>query len=135
MGVLDIPSGSLRRKRRKIARKRWKIRGGHIASRTEILELFREIVQNAPNCIFMIDGLDECVGLKHTAADDNGPMGFLSPLKQDTEQTTSRIMIVSGGEVGIRSGIHFIPANDPKQTMYTHTLSRDDVQPDIEQFY
>jgi len=111
-----------------VAYERWQMRG-HTASRTEIMELFRLVVQSTPNCIFVVDGLDECVWLK-----DSSPIGFLTALKQAIAQTTSRIMIVSRDEVSIRSGIRIIPTNDPNQTLYEHTISPGDVQSDIERF-
>ena len=111
-----------------VACERWQMRG-HTASRTEIIELFRLVVQSTPNCIFVVDGLDECVWLK-----DSSPISFLTALKQAIAQTTSRIMILSRDEVGIRSGIHVIPANDPNQNLYEHRISRGDVQSDIELF-
>jgi ankyrin repeat protein len=119
-----------------VARERWQTSEGHTASRTDILELFRLVVLSTPNCIFVVDGLDECVWFNdgYQAADDSSPVEFLSSLKKAIAQTTSRIMILSRDEVGIRSGIHSIPANDPNQTLYEHTISKGDVQPDIEQF-
>jgi hypothetical protein len=39
---------------------RWETKDGRNASQADIIELFRTIVQQIPNCTFVVDGLDEC---------------------------------------------------------------------------
>ncbi|KAI0804891.1 prion-inhibition and propagation-domain-containing protein [Xylaria sp. FL0064] len=43
-----------------IAQEKLEATDGRVASRTDIEELFESITQNIPDCIFVVDGLDEC---------------------------------------------------------------------------
>jgi len=47
-----------------LAYERWQIKDGHMASQTDVIELFRLIVQSTPNCTFVVNRLDEYVSQK-----------------------------------------------------------------------
>jgi ankyrin repeat protein len=119
-----------------LAYERWQTKEGHMASLTDVIDLFRLMVQSIPNCTFVVDGLDECVWKRDNwkTKDDDSRMGFLTALKYTIAQTTSRIMIISRDEVDIRSGIHATAASDLNQTLYEYSISPDDVQSDVKLF-
>ncbi|PQE15343.1 Ankyrin repeat domain-containing 52 protein [Rutstroemia sp. NJR-2017a WRK4] len=115
-----------------ITHERWQAKDGYIASRTDIMVLFRKIVQSIPNCTFVVDGLDECIWQKKNwKTEDNSRVEFLEFLKHAVAQTTTRIMIVSRDEVDIRRGILGIPDNDPSHNFYEYKISPEDVKSDV----
>ncbi|RYP31497.1 hypothetical protein DL768_011174 [Monosporascus sp. mg162] len=114
-----------------LARGRWEATDGRPASQVEITELFGLIVRNTPNCIFIVDGLDECAG---TGCDwkpscRNSLEGFFTSLKQAASNTKSRLIVVSRNEQDIRDGLR-VEVSGAKWDLIECRISPDDVKSD-----
>ncbi|KAH8598504.1 prion-inhibition and propagation-domain-containing protein [Bisporella sp. PMI_857] len=106
-----------------LAYSKWETKDGRNASQTDIVELFQTIVQQIPNCTFVVDGLDEC-------AWPEDPTGFFESLKQAVAHTPTRILILSRDEPEIRYGFRAIWTGDNNQDLNEYKILPDDVQPD-----
>ncbi|MCJ1379499.1 hypothetical protein MMC17_002600 [Xylographa soralifera] len=105
-----------------------------LASQTDIWDLFKSIVSCIPNCIFIMDGLDECTQSGIGIDGNTGRKDLLTKLKESVANTTSRILIISRDEVDIRSGIYSNGAKVTDETIYEYRISEDDVRSDIALF-
>jgi ankyrin repeat protein len=103
------------------------------ASPSDLWGLLRLIVNHVPNCIFVIDGFDEC----------NPPDGhvgtlqrnqFLAKLKTEVAHTTTRILLVSRDEADIRSQMCPNVASLTKETIDEYKITLEDVRYDIQRF-
>ncbi len=68
-----------------------------VASASEVWSLLAIVARDLPRCVFVLDGLDECMQV------DDRRKGFLAQLKRCVAHTAARILIVSRDEVDIRS--------------------------------
>lgn len=90
-----------------LASERWEIADGHTASHSEIEEIFKAIVESIPDCIFIVDGLDECAVTDSDWKRDHREtlVGFLQTLRHAVIGETSRVLIVSRNTQEIREGL------------------------------
>ena len=111
---------------------RWETKDGRNASQTDIVELFKTIVQHTPNCTFVVDGLDECAWAeeKWKTNNDDSPTSFFESVKQAVAHTTTRILILSRDEPEIRYGFRAILAGDSNQGLNEYQIRPDDVRSD-----
>ncbi|KAI0860567.1 hypothetical protein F4860DRAFT_478862 [Xylaria cubensis] len=90
-----------------ITREKWETSDSSTASEIEIQELFNALVRNLPPCVFIVDGLDECIG----TGDAVGPnhkrslFDFLRFLTTTISKSKSRLLIVSRNDLRIREGL------------------------------
>jgi ankyrin repeat protein len=104
---------------------------GKTASRTEVLELLHIIVDYIPGCVFIVDGLDECVRM---STDGLGSLDILlRGIKQAIAHTSTRILVVSRNEKDIESGIFAIDESNPV-TVHEYKISSEDVRADATSF-
>ncbi|KAH8670344.1 ankyrin-1 [Tricladium varicosporioides] len=111
---------------------KWEAKGGRNASQTDIIDLFKTIIQCIPNCTFVVDGLDECAWAKEKWKSnyDDSPLGFFESVKEAVANTTTRILILSRDEPEIRYGFRTVLANDSSQGLNEYKIRTDDVRPD-----
>ncbi|KAK5989337.1 Erythrocyte ankyrin [Cladobotryum mycophilum] len=99
-----------------------------VATRTAILQIFRQLVQIVPGCTFILDGLDECTWLgQSNSSRGDSIVDFLGKLGTAVANSSSRVLIVSRDEPDIRSGIE-----NTKFNVYEYKISPEDVQGDVE---
>jgi len=74
------------------------------ATQTDVWLLFRSICSSLQNCIFIIDGFDECTKVNEGVRfyDDDGRVRFLEQLFTSLEKTQSRLLFVSRDDADIR---------------------------------
>jgi hypothetical protein len=115
---------------------RWESKDGFNASQTDIVELFKTIFHHVPNCIFVVDGLDECAWAeeKWKSNMDDSPIGFFDTIKQAVAYTTTRILILSRDEPEIRYGLRAVLAVDNNQSLKEYRICLDDVRSDALSF-
>ncbi|KAI1384141.1 uncharacterized protein F4822DRAFT_62342 [Hypoxylon trugodes] len=118
-----------------LARGRWEATEGRPASQVEIMELFTLIAQSTPNCIFIVDGLDECAGAGHDGKADHWSslIGFLTSLKQAVSNVKSRLIVVSRNEPDIRDGLR-AEVSGANWDLVECCIGPDDVRPDATLF-
>jgi ankyrin repeat protein len=111
---------------------RWESKDGRNASQTDIVELFKTIVQHTPNCTFVVDGLDECAWAekKWKSNENDSPTGFFESVKRAVAYTTTRILILSRDEPEIRHGFRAALAGDSNQGLNEYQIRPDDVRSD-----
>lgn len=99
-----------------------------IASRAHVVAMLKTIVQNIPGCTFILDGIDECIGVGSAYdMEDRSVTTFLESVQQAIANTTTRLLIVSRTIAEVRqSFIH-----NSGMTYFDYTLSCDDNQADI----
>jgi len=113
-----------------LVRNQWETTDGRTASQHDIKELFNAIVQHIPECIFIVDGLDECATLDVTAGDSNGSLpAFLECLTNIISRSKSRLLIVSRNDVRIREGLR-IDSNEMQGQLLELKISPNDVKAD-----
>ena len=105
------------------ASEKWETKDGRRASQTDITDLFQLIVQNITNCIFVADGLDECVW-------QEDPTNFFESIRRATATTNSRILLFSRDEPEIRSGFRAIWTSYEDQGLNEYRICSKDVRPD-----
>lgn len=99
-----------------------------IASRAHVVAMFKTIVQNIPGCTFILDGIDECIGVGSAYdMEDRSVTTFLESVQQAIANTTTRLLIVSRTIAEVRQS--FI--RNAGMTYFDYTLSCDDNQADI----
>ena len=115
---------------------RWEAKDGSSASQTDIVELFKTIVQYIPNCTFVVDRLDECAWAeeKWKSNNDDSLVGFFESIKQAVAHTTTRILILSRDEPEIRYGLPTALDSDGNQGLKEYKISPDDVRSDAMSF-
>ncbi|MCJ1462826.1 hypothetical protein MMC07_001429 [Pseudocyphellaria aurata] len=103
------------------------------ASQSDVWKLFRSIVSDVPNCIFIVDGFDECLisDKQSGKAGSTSRKNFLEELKTSVAHTTTRILLVSRDEIDIRSQMSPEVANPTEETMYKYKILMEDVKSDI----
>ncbi|UKZ52484.1 hypothetical protein TrVGV298_006261 [Trichoderma virens] len=101
------------------------------ATRTFILQLFSDIVNIVPGCVFVIDGLDECTWLNkgNNPGRRDSIASFLENLDRAIANSATRVLIVSRDESEIRSGVE-----DMKSTIFEYNILPEDVDRDTRQF-
>jgi ankyrin repeat protein len=111
---------------------RWETKDGRNASQTDIVELFKTIVQHTPNCTFVVDGLDECAWAeeKWKSNNDDSPIHFFESAKRAVAHTTTRILILSRDEPEIRYGLRAVLAGDSHQGLNEYQIRPYDVRSD-----
>ncbi|KAH6676757.1 hypothetical protein B0J14DRAFT_360351 [Halenospora varia] len=111
---------------------RWETKAGGNASQTDIVDLFKTIVQHTPNCTFVVDGLDECAWAeeKWKSNDENSPTGFFESIKTAVMHTTTRILILSRDEPEIRYGFRAVLASNSNHGLKEYQIRPNDVQSD-----
>ncbi|KAI2608917.1 uncharacterized protein GGS25DRAFT_492130 [Hypoxylon fragiforme] len=110
-----------------LARERWENTDGRPASQAEIMELFAAIAQSTPNCVFIVDGLDECTGTRYSLEE------FMASLKQAVSNSKSRLIIFSRNESDIRNGLR-VEVSSNAWDLIEYCISPDDVKPDATLF-
>ncbi|KAH8748455.1 hypothetical protein F5883DRAFT_379655, partial [Diaporthe sp. PMI_573] len=96
-----------------------------IATRATIIKLLRDLVQAIPDCVLVLDGLDECTWMTATHSGHNSIASFLETVVQALDDTSTRILIVSRDEAEIRLGLdHASGCSELK-------ISHSDVQSDV----
>jgi archaellum biogenesis ATPase FlaH len=115
---------------------KWEAKDGHNASQTDIVELFKEVIQNIPNCTFVVDGLDECSWAeeKWKSNDDDALMSFFESIKEAVAHTTTRILILSRDEPDIRYCLRTVLAGDIDQSLKDYKICPDDIRSDALSF-
>lgn len=111
---------------------RLETKDGRNTSQTDIVELFKTIVQHTLNCTFVVDGLDECAWAeeKWKSTDDNSLTGFFESVKRAATYTTTRILILSRDEPEIRYGSRAVLASDSNQGLKEYQIRPNDVRSD-----
>ncbi|KAJ3569138.1 hypothetical protein NPX13_g6185 [Xylaria arbuscula] len=91
-----------------IAQEKLEATDGCVASRTDIEELFESITQNIPECIFVVDGLDECAMRENDSKmiHRESLLEFLKSLRDIISKSKSRLLVVSRNEQEIRQGLN-----------------------------
>ncbi|KAJ5925394.1 hypothetical protein N7454_008033 [Penicillium verhagenii] len=104
------------------------------SSRSDIVQLFQEIVTNIPQCTFIIDGLDECswVSDGRRTDDSDSVFNFFKALTSAIKGTQTRILIVSRDEPEIRNCVS--NENDRNIDVYCYKIKPDDVRSDTEAY-
>ncbi|KAK3186418.1 hypothetical protein K4F52_004719 [Lecanicillium sp. MT-2017a] len=107
-------------------------RHSSMATRTDIVSIFQEVVQVIPNCTFVMDGLDECTGIGDDWNVDytSSVTNFLETIQQVVSGTSTRIMVSSRDKPEIRRGI----VQHTGVTIFECSITPDDVEPDTEQY-
>ena len=103
------------------------------ASYFSLWKLFRRLVLNTSNCIFVVDGLDECETSSSTLKEqpNRDRHTFLVHLQQYVECTKCRVLIVSRDEPDIRSQLSSIGPRMAKCTFYEYEILKTDVDADV----
>ncbi|KAF5599967.1 ankyrin repeat domain-containing protein [Fusarium pseudoanthophilum] len=94
-----------------------------LANQATILRVFRDVVVGTPDCVLVLDGLDECTGM--TSTDTKSVPHFLRELRKAITNTTTKILISSRGDALIQQGLS-------EFTGYSeYTIIPDDVGADL----
>ena len=103
------------------------------ASNPSLWKLFRRLVDDASNCIFVVDGLDECETSSSIRQEQRNEdrLSFLKQLQQNVESTDCRVLIVSRDEPDIRSQLSSCGPRIPKCTFYEYEILKTDVDADV----
>ena len=105
------------------AKHAWESEQDQEVSRGSVLKLFAGILRRSPDCIFVLDGLDECATNTGAASI---VLDFLQDLDQALEDTEVRVMIVSRDAPEIRQAlVHFSAAE-----LIEYNISPEDVRTD-----
>ncbi|KAJ6123241.1 hypothetical protein N7512_005706, partial [Penicillium capsulatum] len=98
-------------------------------------ESIHDIITEIPGCTLILDGLDECNHLEdnHRAKHRDTPAGFLEALLELTQDTATRLLVVSRDEPDIRAC--FTPSADAYNlSFFEHKITPSDVSSDIALF-
>jgi hypothetical protein len=108
-------------------------REARAATTSDVWQLLRAICMRIPNCIFVIDGFDECIKV------DKAPIhvrvvgtDFLRQLVDSIKQTGCRILFVSRDDADIRSQI--TESASSSEPFYEYEITRLDTLDDIKSF-
>ncbi|KAK1484671.1 hypothetical protein CTAM01_12915 [Colletotrichum tamarilloi] len=88
-----------------LVREKWLAQNEQFATETEIVSIFREILQVVPGAILVLDGLDECTWLGKAPHDGKSLGRFLNTVIGAITNTASRLLVVSRDEPEIRSAM------------------------------
>jgi hypothetical protein len=102
-----------------------------LATRAAVIKLLRELAQAIPDCILVLDGLDECTGMTGWQSGHNSIAGFLETVVRALDDTSTRILIVSRDEAEIRCGLNYasvcaelrISHSDVQSDVYSYSKS------------
>ncbi|WYZ36805.1 hypothetical protein EsH8_II_000311 [Colletotrichum jinshuiense] len=108
-----------------LVRDRWLDQQEQVATRANVVNLFREIVQAVPGCIFVLDGLDECTWIGKSRYGNKSVHEFLGAVMRAVADTTTRILVVSRDEPEIRSGMC------GSEGCFELTITPEDVRSDV----
>ena len=102
----------------------------------ELWQLFVKIGRSIPDCIFIIDGFDECVhinsGVQYHTKDSRSD--FLRDLIQNLQKTMSRVLVVSRNVPDIKVYLSKGSANLSTLEMYEYEISAKDTAADVAAF-
>jgi ankyrin repeat protein len=104
------------------------------ATTSDVWQLLRNISLRIPNCIFVVDGFDECIKVDK-ALQINAPVvgtDFLRQLVDTIKQTGSRILFVSRDDADIRS--QFTASSPSSEPFYEYQITSRDTRDDINSF-
>lgn len=106
---------------------------GRTASRSDIIGLFIDIVQQVPNCTFIVDGLDECT---HREKIDgaNSLKAFVETLQRAVSNCASRVLLTSRNDQDIRTGLYGTGTKPAQQNLAEYHISQGDVKSDATKF-
>ena len=110
----------------------WAAQNAQRATRGSIMEILQAITKEIPGCTLILDGLDECNHLAddHRAKHRDTPAGFLEALLELTQDTATRLLVVSRDEPEIRAC--FIPVEGTYHgSFFEHKITPNDVSSDI----
>jgi ankyrin repeat protein len=105
------------------------------ATTSDVWQLFRNISLTIQNCVFVVDGFDECIKVD-TALKipvPGGGMNFLRQLVDLTRETGSRILFVSRDDADIRSQFSG-PTDSTSNLFYDYEIIPQDTHDDISFF-
>ncbi|CAI6098822.1 unnamed protein product [Clonostachys chloroleuca] len=100
----------------------WEADHDPVASRSAVLELFRELLSTISDCILIADGLDECLGSNQG---NTTVSSFIHHVIDAVGKTNTRVLFVSRDEPSIRTAL----ASSP-ETLTEYKISSTDVQSD-----
>lgn len=115
-----------------IAWKEWDAYDSQVATRTDIVRIFRKTVAAVPGCTLILDGLDECAGMGQAWDADNttSVAMFLETVQQAINSTNTRMLLVCRDEPEIRQSI----IRSDGLSWFDFKISSDHVQADNELF-
>ncbi|KAL6858187.1 hypothetical protein ACO1O0_005643 [Amphichorda felina] len=88
----------------------WMTEENREASRRTVLKLLAEVVQKRPDCVLILDGLDECAGMELMSS---SPVSdFLEDLDKSLVGTRTRVMIFSRDTSEIRQALESLEVSE-----------------------
>ncbi|KAH7151968.1 ankyrin-1 [Dactylonectria estremocensis] len=111
-----------------LVRGRWEAQQEQIATRADVVKLFRELVRAVPGCTLVLDGLDECTSMSENrmVAGSESVERCLETVKQAVADTTTRVMLVSRDEPDIRHAL----MDNTGEEFAEYKISPEDVRAD-----
>jgi hypothetical protein len=106
----------------------WEVADAPTATLTEVIDLFPSVVEASPNCILVLDGLDEIWSSKQDTRQD-----FLRFLHESLAHKRSRVLVISRDVADIRAGCHYCPPGHGTSAA-EYSIKLEDVRSDIKQF-
>ena len=103
------------------------------ASPVSMWRLLALLIQNTSNCVFVVDGLDECIRTDDLQREISlhDRLSFLKELRKSVENTSCRVLIVSRDESDIRSQLSATKPQYTHLTLYEHPISTANVKEDV----
>lgn len=118
-----------------LARDSWDSIQGRSISPSATKELFKSIANNIPNCIFIVDGLDECAGKDSKGGSSPGELLLaLFVYLEEVLPPHSRLVIVSRDDHNIQHGIYSSGNIASPWQVFDCRIQPDDVKPDAKRF-
>lgn len=116
----------------RITREKWEVQDGQTITRSDTIEIFGRIMEEIPNCTFIVDGIDECtwLGDNLNKPGSDSATEFFATIQQASARTKTRIMIISRDELEIRAAYQSVLANNESRTWVEYKISSEDVQSD-----
>ncbi|WQF77076.1 Putative NACHT nucleoside triphosphatase, P-loop containing nucleoside triphosphate hydrolase [Colletotrichum destructivum] len=104
-------------------RQRWEADADPVVTRATTLTIFKRLLHIVPDCICVVDGLDEC-----TSSDtgNSSLMAFFRSVTDAMSGTSARVLLVSRDEQRIRYAV----TDNALDSLIEHKISPDDVRPD-----
>ncbi|KAH7123389.1 hypothetical protein B0J13DRAFT_531505 [Dactylonectria estremocensis] len=111
-----------------LVRGRWEAQQEQVATRADVVKLFRELVRAVPGCTLVLDGLDECTSMSENrmVAGSESVERCLKTVKQAVADTTTRVMLVSRDEPDIRHAL----MDNTGEEFAEYKISPEDVRAD-----
>ncbi|KAH6645341.1 prion-inhibition and propagation-domain-containing protein, partial [Truncatella angustata] len=107
------------------------VQNGQPASSTEVMGLFKEIVQQVPNCICVVDALDECSSKGNWSTVQSNTMeSFIRLTMQAISGTSSQVLMVSRDDQEIRKGLAQSNTKNAGFEVFEYKIDPADVKPD-----